>query len=51
MYEAKKYADNNYDGSLKSASKRAGGDGEKLHKYNKENKRKRVVIENSYPRE
>ena len=38
MYEAIKKADKNYDGNLKSASKRAGGDGEKLHKYNKENK-------------
>ena len=38
MYEAMKEADKNYDGNLKSASKRAGGDGEKLHKYNKENK-------------
>lgn len=37
-YEAMKEADKNYDGNLKSASKRAGGDGEKLHKYNKENK-------------
>ena len=35
MYEAMKEADKNYDGNLKSASKRAGGDGEKLHKYNK----------------
>lgn len=38
MYETMKEADKNYDGNLKSASKRAGGDGEKLHKYNKENK-------------
>ena len=38
MYEAMKEADKNYDGNLKSASKRAGGDGEKLLKYNKENK-------------
>ena len=38
MYEAMKEAEKNYDGNLKSASKRAGGDGEKLHKYNKENK-------------
>ena len=38
MYEAMKEADKNYDGNLKSASKRAGGEGEKLHKYNKENK-------------
>ena len=38
MYEAMKEADKNYDGNLKSASKRSGGDGEKLHKYNKENK-------------
>ena len=38
MYEAMKEADKNYDGNLKSVSKRAGGDGEKLHKYNKENK-------------
>ena len=38
MYEAMKEADKNYDGNLKSASKRAGGDGEKLHKYNKEHK-------------
>ena len=28
MYEAMKEADKNYDGNLKSASKRAGGDGE-----------------------
>lgn len=38
MYQAMKEADKNYEGTLKSASKRAGGDGEKLHKYNNENK-------------
>lgn len=38
MYAAMKSADENYDGKLRSASKRAGGDGEKLHKYNAENK-------------
>lgn len=36
--QAMKEADKNYEGTLKSASKRAGGDGEKLHKYNNENK-------------
>lgn len=35
MYHAMKAADDSYDGSLRSASKRAGGDGEKLHQYNK----------------
>lgn len=34
MYEAMKYADTSYNGNLRSASGRAGGDGEKLHKYN-----------------
>ena len=34
MYEAMKNADTAYDGSLKSASRRAGGDGEKFHRYN-----------------
>ena len=38
MYLAMKAADESYDGSLRSASKRAGGDGEKLHKYNAQNK-------------
>ena len=34
MYEAMKYADASYNGNLRSASGRAGGDGEKLHQYN-----------------
>ena len=34
MYEAMKYADTSYNGNLRSASGRAGGDGEKLHQYN-----------------
>ena len=34
MYEAMKYADAAYNGNLRSASGRAGGDGEKLHEYN-----------------
>ena len=34
MYEAMKYADAAYNGNLRSASGRAGGDGEKLHQYN-----------------
>lgn len=34
MYCAMKEADAKYDGSLLSASKKAGGDGEKLHQYN-----------------
>lgn len=34
MYEAMKYADTSYNGNLRSASGRAGGDGEKLHEYN-----------------
>ena len=34
MYEAMKYADASYNGNLRSASGRAGGDGEKLHEYN-----------------
>ena len=34
MYEAMKSADATYDGSLRSASKRAGGDGGLLHSYN-----------------
>ena len=34
MYEAMKYADGSYNGNLRSASGRAGGDGEKLHQYN-----------------
>lgn len=38
MYHAMKDADSNYDGSLCSASKRAGGDGEKLHQYNEAGK-------------
>ncbi|MGN0665345.1 MAG: L-serine ammonia-lyase, iron-sulfur-dependent, subunit alpha [Huintestinicola sp.] len=38
MYLAMKAADESYDGSLRSASKRAGGDGEKIHKYNAQNK-------------
>ena len=33
-YEAMKYADASYNGNLRSASGRAGGDGEKLHQYN-----------------
>ena len=33
MYEAMKYADASYNGNLRSASGRAGGDGEKLHQY------------------
>ena len=34
----RKEADKNYNGNLKSASKRAGGDGEKIHRYNAANK-------------
>lgn len=34
MYEAMKQADSAYDKDLKSASRLAGGDGEKLHCYN-----------------
>ena len=34
MYEAMKYADTSYNGNLRTASGRAGGDGEKLHQYN-----------------
>ena len=34
MYRAMKEADATYDGNLRSASKRAGGDGAKLHEYN-----------------
>lgn len=34
MYLAMKQADQDYDGERRSASKRAGGDGEKLHQYN-----------------
>ena len=34
MYLAMKQADQDYDGTRRSASKRAGGDGEKLHQYN-----------------
>lgn len=35
MYKAMKTADNNYDKSLKSASRMAGGDGELMYQYNK----------------
>ena len=38
MYEAMKNADASYNGSLRSASGRAGGDGEKLHQYNEAGK-------------
>ena len=38
MYLAMKEADKNYNGNLKSASRRAGGDGEKIHRYNAANK-------------
>lgn len=38
MYNAMKEADAAYDGNLRSASKRAGGDGAKLHEYNERNK-------------
>ena len=34
MYQAMRQADQEYDGSIVSASGRAGGDGEKLHAYN-----------------
>lgn len=34
MYQAMKQADNDYNKDLKSASGLAGGDGEKLHRYN-----------------
>lgn len=34
MYHAMKQADLDYDGTRRSASKRVGGDGEKLHQYN-----------------
>ena len=35
MYKAMKTADNNYDKSLKSPSRMAGGDGEPMYQYNK----------------
>ena len=35
MYNAMKTADNNYDKSLKSPSRMAGGDGELMYQYNK----------------
>lgn len=35
MYKAMKTADNNYDKSLKSSSRMAGGDGELMYQYNK----------------
>lgn len=35
MYKAMKTADNNYDESLKSPSRMAGGDGELMYQYNK----------------
>ena len=35
MYKARKTADNNYDKSLKSPSRMAGGDGELMYQYNK----------------
>lgn len=35
MYQSMKEADNNYDPALRSASGMAGGDGEKMHLYNK----------------
>lgn len=38
MYMAMKSADESYAGSLRSAGKRAGGDGEKIHEYNTQNK-------------
>ncbi len=38
MYKAMELADTSYDGSLRSASGLAGGDGEKLHRYNEEGK-------------
>ncbi|MDY6312071.1 MAG: L-serine ammonia-lyase, iron-sulfur-dependent, subunit alpha [Lachnospiraceae bacterium] len=38
MYKAMKNADASYNGSLRSASGRAGGDGEKLHQYNEAGK-------------
>ena len=38
MYQAMKQADQDYDGTRRSASKRAGGDGEKLHQYNEAGK-------------
>ena len=38
MYKAMKNADASYNGSLRSASGRAGGDGEKLHQYNESGK-------------
>lgn len=39
MFEAMKEADEKYDPSLRSASKLAGGDGEKLEKYRKSKQR------------
>lgn len=38
MYDAMKNADSMYDGTLRSASKKAGGDGELLHSYNESGK-------------
>ncbi len=38
MYHAMESADALYDGDLRSASKRAGGDGAKLHQYNESGK-------------
>lgn len=38
MYRAMRQADQDYNGERRSASKRAGGDGEKLHQYNEAGK-------------
>ena len=40
MYKAMKTADNNYDKSLKSPSRMAGGDGELMYQYNKSGRNK-----------
>lgn len=36
MYQSMREADENYDAALRSASGMVGGDGEKMHQYNKE---------------
>ena len=43
MYQAMKQADESYNGALRSASGRAGGDGAKLQQYNAQGKNKFVI--------
>lgn len=38
LYDTMRLADDEYDANLKSESKMAGGDGEKMHRYNKDGK-------------